>query len=147
MRALLERKFFPFVIKPGRYAGGEPGQIVKEPADRLKYLIAFPDKYEIGQSYYGLQVLYHLVNSDDRFLAERVFAVDVDAEEIMRRENIPLFSLETSRSAGLFDAIGFSINRSIPFSMHFRPISLCKNVGADRIAASIDSADSIESMS
>ncbi|MCK4606794.1 MAG: B12-binding domain-containing radical SAM protein, partial [candidate division Zixibacteria bacterium] len=109
MRALLERKFLPFVIKPGRYAGGEPGQIVKEPSGRLKYLIAFPDKYELGQSYLGLQTLYQVVNQDDRFLAERVFAVDVDAEELMRREGIPLFSLESSRPAIEFDAIGFTL--------------------------------------
>ncbi|MDH4034871.1 MAG: TIGR03960 family B12-binding radical SAM protein [candidate division Zixibacteria bacterium] len=109
MRPLIEEKLLPYVVKPGRYAGGEPGQIVKEPSGRVNYLIAFPDKYEIGSSYYGLQILYHLVNSDDRFLAERVFAVDRDAEEIMRRENIPLFSLESTRPAGAFDAIGFTL--------------------------------------
>jgi len=109
MRKLIEEKLLPFVIKPGRYSGGEPGQIVKDPAGRVNYLIAFPDKYEIGQSYYGLQILYHIVNSDDRFLAERVFAVDRDAEEIMRREEIDLFSLESSRPAREFDAIGFTL--------------------------------------
>ncbi|MEA3296260.1 MAG: TIGR03960 family B12-binding radical SAM protein, partial [candidate division Zixibacteria bacterium] len=115
MRTLLEKKFLPHVMKPGRYVGGEPGQIVKEPEGRLKYLIAFPDKYELGQSYLGLQTLYHIVNSDDRFLAERVFAVDLDAEEVMRRENIPLFSLESSRPAREFDAIGFTL----PFELVF----------------------------
>ena len=115
MRALLEKKFLPYIMKPGRYVGGEPGQIVKEPEGRLNYLIAFPDKYELGQSYLGLQTLYHVVNKDDRFLAERVFAVDLDAEEIMRRENIPLFSLESSRPAGEFDAIGFTL----PFELVF----------------------------
>lgn len=109
MRKLLEQKFFPFVIKPGRYAGGEPGQIVKDPAGRVKYLHCYPDKYEIGQSYVGLQSLYHIVNKDDRFLCERAFAVDSDAEALMRREGIPLFSLESSRPAREFDAIGFTL--------------------------------------
>ncbi len=116
MRELLERKFFPFVIRPGRYAGGEPGQIVKDPTGRLKYLHAFPDKYEIGQSYTGLQTLYHIINRDDRFLCERVFAVDRDAEEIMRKEGIPLFSLESSRPAGEFDAIGFTLTYPFVFT-------------------------------
>jgi len=116
MRKLIEEKLLPFVIKPGRYAGGEPGQIVKDPTDRVSYLMAFPDKYEIGQSYYGLQLLYHIVNSDDRFLAERVFAVDRDAEEIMRRENIPLFSLESSRPARQFDAIGFTLTYELIYT-------------------------------
>ena len=44
MRALLKEKFFPYVIKPGRYAGGEPGQSVKDPKWRINYLDAFPDK-------------------------------------------------------------------------------------------------------
>ncbi|MCB2229994.1 TIGR03960 family B12-binding radical SAM protein [bacterium] len=109
MRTLLEHSFFPFVIKPGRYAGGEIGQIVKDPEGRTKYLHAYPDKYELGQSYVGLQTLYHLVNEDDRFLCERVFAVDVDAESVMREKNIPLFALESSRPARDFDAIGFTL--------------------------------------
>lgn len=113
MRQLLEKKLFPFVIKPGRYTGGEPGQIIKDPGGRTQYLHAFPDKYELGQSYVGLQTLYHIVNKDDRFLCERTFAVDIDAEEVMRRESIPLFSLESSRPASDFDAIGFTL----PFEM------------------------------
>jgi len=116
MRELLEIKFFPYVIKPGRYAGGEPGQIVKAPTGCLKYLHAFPDKYEIGQSYLGLQTLYHVINKDDRFLCERVFAVDRDAEEIMRRERIPLFSLESLRPAIEFDAIGFTLTYELVFT-------------------------------
>lgn len=109
MKNILEKKFFPFVIKPGRYSGGEPGQIIKETGDRIKYLHAYPDKYEVGQSYVGLQTLYHIINQDDRFLCERAFAFDRDAEEIMRRENIPLFSLETYRPGLEFDAFGFTL--------------------------------------
>jgi radical SAM-linked protein len=109
IRGLLDKKFFPFVIKPGRYAGGELGQIAKDDDNRVKYLHTYPDKYEIGQSNVGLQILYHVINKDDRFLCERAFAVDTDAEELMRREKIPLFSLETSRPASEFDAIGFSL--------------------------------------
>lgn len=109
MKTLLEKKLFPFVIKPGRYTGGEPGQIVKDPSGRINYLHAYPDKYELGQSYLGLQTIYHIINQDDRFLCERVFAVDRDAEEIMRREKIPLFSLESCRPATAFDAIGFTL--------------------------------------
>ncbi|MEW6050537.1 MAG: TIGR03960 family B12-binding radical SAM protein [Candidatus Zixiibacteriota bacterium] len=109
MRELLETQFFPFVIKPGRYAGGELGQIVKEPAGRLSYLHAYPDKYELGQSYPGLQMLYHIVNQDNRFLCERVFAVDRDAEQLMRAKGIPLFSLESWRPAQEFDAFGFTL--------------------------------------
>ena len=116
MRELLDNQFFPYVIKPGRYAGGEPGQIVKAPEGRVNYLHAFPDKYELGQSYAGLQTLYHVVNKDDRFLCERVFAVDIDAEQVMRSGNIPLFSLESRRPARAFDAIGFTLSYELLFT-------------------------------
>ena len=116
MRPLLEASFFPFVINPGRYAGGEPGQIVKHPRGRVSYLHAFPDMYELGQSYLGLQTLYHVVNADDRFLCERVFAVDSDAEELMRRKKIPLFSLESSRPVKDFDVVGFTLSYELVFT-------------------------------
>lgn len=109
MRSLLEKKLFPFVIKPGRYTGGETGQIIKDPAGRVSYLHIYPDKYEIGQSHVGLQIIYNIVNKDDRFLCERAFAVDTDAEQLMRERDIPFFSLESSRPAADFDLIGFSL--------------------------------------
>lgn len=109
MKHLLERKFFPYVIKPGRYAGGEPGQIVKDPAGKLLYLHVYPDKYDVGEAYPGLQTLYHVINSHDNFACERAFMVDSDAEEVMRNESIPLFSLESYRPAGEFDVIGFTV--------------------------------------
>ncbi len=124
MRELLNQKFFPFVIKPGRYCGGEPGQIVKNPEERVKYLHAYPDRYEIGHAYVGLQTIYHVVNSDDRFLCERVFSVDHDAEAIMRRERIPLFSLESSRPAAEFDAIGFTLVNELVYTNMLAMIDL-----------------------
>jgi radical SAM family uncharacterized protein/radical SAM-linked protein len=109
MQHLLKKKFFPYVIKPGRYTGGELGQIVKSPENRFKIALGYPDKYEIGMSNIGLQIIYNIINTDDRFLCERFFAPDRDAEEILRRENIPLFSLESFRPLDQFDMIGFSL--------------------------------------
>lgn len=109
MRQILEEKLFPFVIKPGRYTGGELGQIVKLPGDRLKIALGYPDMYEIGMSYLGTQILYNIINSDDRFICERFYSPDRDAEEILRREKIPLFSLESHRPLDEFDIIGFTL--------------------------------------
>ncbi|MEP0827436.1 MAG: TIGR03960 family B12-binding radical SAM protein [bacterium] len=109
MRHLLEARLFPFVNKPGRYIGGELGQIVKSPEGRLKIALGYPDMYEIGMSYLGTQILYHLINSDDRFLCERFYAPDLDAEEILRREKIPYFSLESFRPLREFDVVGFTL--------------------------------------
>ncbi len=109
MRKTLQRRFFPFVIKPGRYSGGEPGQVVKDHAGRVTYVHAYPDKYEVGQSYAGLQSIYHIVNRDDRFVCERVFAPDADADQRLRDEQLALSSLETGTPVGDFDAFGFTL--------------------------------------
>jgi len=109
MKHLLEERLFPFVMKPGRYIGSEYGQIVKDPADKFKAALGYPDMYEVGMSYMGLRLLYNIINKDDRFLCERFFAPDRDAEEIMRRENIPLYGLESYRPLKEFDVLGFTL--------------------------------------
>lgn len=47
------------VEKPGRYIGREINSIMKDP-DKvdLRFGFAFPDTYEIGMSYVGMQILY-----------------------------------------------------------------------------------------
>ncbi len=112
----LEKRFFPYVIKPGRYAGGEPGTVTKDHEGKTLYCHAYPDKYELGQSYLGLQTLYHIVNSDDRFVCERTYAADIDAEEVLRKENLPLFSLETFTALKDFDALGFTLSFEMVFT-------------------------------
>jgi len=116
MQHLLEKKFFPYVIKPGRYTGGELGQVIKSSDGRLSFALGYPDMYEIGMSYLGMQILYNIINSDDRFLCERFFAPDKDAEEILRREKIPMFSLETYRPLNEFDLVGFTLSYEMVFT-------------------------------
>ena len=46
------------VQKPGRYSGGEFGQIVKDKADiKARFAFCFPDSYEIGMSNLGIRKL------------------------------------------------------------------------------------------
>lgn len=110
----LEKEVLPFVSKPGRYVGNELNTVIKDHASRLKIALAFPDMYEIGMSYLGLQILYHLINKRDDCLAERVFQVWPDMERCLRQLNIPIFSLETSTPLAEFDVIGFSVT----YEMH-----------------------------
>ncbi len=116
MQHLLENKLFPYVNKPGRYIGGEPGQIVKSPDNRFKIALGYPDMYEIGMSYLGLRILYNIINREDRFLCERFFAPDTDAGKILREENIPLFSLESFRPLSEFDVIGLTLAYEMVFT-------------------------------
>ncbi len=104
------------MIKPGRYVGNELGSIRKDHEGKLKVALAFPDVYEIGMSYLGLAILYHIINQREDWVAERAFAPWVDAEEIMRKEGIPLFSLETHTPLNEFDVVGFSLTYELNYA-------------------------------
>ena len=110
----LERQVLPFVIKPGRYIGNELNAIIKDHQDKLKIALAFPDIYEIGMSYLGMQILYNIINKRDDCAAERAFQVWPDMEELLRKNSLPLFSLETSTPLKDFDMIGISVT----YEMH-----------------------------
>jgi radical SAM family uncharacterized protein/radical SAM-linked protein len=112
----ITKNFLPFVMKPGRYVGNELGAITKDHRDKLKVALAFPDVYEIGMSYLGQAILYHLINRKQTSIAERVFSPWPDAEEIMRKEKIPLFSLETHTPLKEFDIIGFSLTYELNYT-------------------------------
>jgi radical SAM family uncharacterized protein/radical SAM-linked protein len=112
----IQRDLLPFVIKPGRYVGNELGAIKKNHQGKLKVALAYPDVYEIGMSYHGLAILYHIINQREDWLAERVFAPWVDAEEILRKEKIPLFSLESHTPLKEFDVVGFSLSYELNYA-------------------------------
>ncbi len=103
------------VVKPARYIGNETNLIVKDNA-KVRFAFAFPDMYEIGMSYVGLQILYDVINSVDDVACERVFAPDTDMEELMRAEGMPLFSLETKREIASFDLLGFTLQYEMSFT-------------------------------
>lgn len=113
----LEKEFFPFVNKPARYTGNEFNVVRKNPADiRLRVALAFPEVYEIGMSYVGFDILYHLLNTFPEIWAERVYAPWFDAEDVMREKNIPLFSLESMTPLREFDWLGFSLQYELTYT-------------------------------
>jgi radical SAM family uncharacterized protein/radical SAM-linked protein len=100
----------PLVEKPSRYMGGEINQIKKDPGSvKLRFALAFPDLYEIGTSHFGMQILYHVLNSHADIAAERVFAPGMDMDRHLRAAGLRLFSLESRQPLDRFDIIGFSL--------------------------------------
>ena len=103
-------RILPNVEKPGRYTGGELNQTVKDwDATPLRIGLLFPDIYDIGMSNLGLAVLYEIINARPDALAERIYLPWGDMEAVMRREGIPLFSLESRRPAADFDLLGITL--------------------------------------
>ncbi len=110
-------KFLLGVQKPGRYTGGELNSIVKDKSKiDIRYAFCFPDTYEIGMSHLGMKILYSLVNARDDAWCERVFAPDVDMEQIMRDNGIPLYALESGEAIKDFDLIGFTMQYELSYT-------------------------------
>ncbi|NMA68009.1 MAG: TIGR03960 family B12-binding radical SAM protein [Desulfitobacterium sp.] len=110
-------QYLPKVMKPTRYLGAEWNTVVKNWDEvKVRMAFAFPDVYEVGMSHLGLRIIYHLVNSYEDFLCERVFAPWVDMEEIMREKEIPLYGLESFRPLKDYDVVGFTLQYEMSFS-------------------------------
>ena len=46
------------VEKPGRYTGGEYGEVIKDKSRvKARFAFCFPDTYEIGMSNLGIRIL------------------------------------------------------------------------------------------
>src|SRR5512135_922530 len=98
------------VEKPGRYTGGEHNSITKEwDSAKVRVATAFPDIYDLGMSNLGLATLYDILNKQDGILCERAYVPWIDMEDVMRRESLPLYSLETHHPLNEFDLIGISL--------------------------------------
>jgi hypothetical protein len=98
------------VEKPARYTGGELNAISKDISSiRTRFGFTFPDTYEIGMSYLGLQIIYHILNKMESVYCERIFAPAADMEALMRREGMPLFTLETKSPVADLDILGFTL--------------------------------------
>jgi len=104
------------VQKPAQYLGGELNAVQKDPGGLLRVALAFPDLYEIGMSYTGLQILYHLINRENRFYGERVFAPWPDMAEVLRSTHTPLFTLETRTPLSKMDVLGFTFQYELSYS-------------------------------
>ncbi|HEX3030974.1 MAG TPA: TIGR03960 family B12-binding radical SAM protein [Bacillota bacterium] len=114
---LLEEEILPRVLKPGRYVGQEWNVIIKDwETTELKMAFGFPDTYEVGMSHLGTRILYHVVNSREDTLMERVFAPWTDMEEQLRKHQLPLFTLENRRPLTDFDLIGFTLQYEMSFT-------------------------------
>ena len=105
------------VSKPGRYTGGEYGQIVKDREKvKARFAFCFPDSYEIGMSNLGVRILYGVLNRDEDIWCERVYAPWIDMEDKMREHHIPLWAHESGDPIADFDFIGFTLQYEMSYT-------------------------------
>lgn len=98
------------VEKPARYIGNEVNAVMKDKNQvDIRFAMCFPDVYEIGMSHLGIQIIYDMLNQFEDVWCERVYSPWVDLDKIMRRENIPLFALESQEPIRDFDFLGITL--------------------------------------
>jgi radical SAM family uncharacterized protein len=113
------------VQKPARYIGCEDGAV--EPAwapHKVAWLLCYPDVYEIGLPNQGLQILAEILNERPDAVAERSYAPWTDLEALLRRDRVPLFSLETHRPAADFDLVAFNLSAELVYTNLLNMIDL-----------------------
>ena len=105
------------VTKPGRYSGGEYGQIIKDKKDvKARFAFCFPDTYEIGMSNLGMRILYGVLNKESDIWCERVYCPWLDMIEKMREHNIPLTACESGDPLTAFDMVGFTLQYEMSYT-------------------------------
>lgn len=121
----LSERILMEIEKPARYIGNEVN-IVKKDLDNIDIRVAmcFPDVYEIGMSYLGIQILYDMFNRREDTYCERVYSPWPDLDKIMREEHIKLFSLETQTPIDCFDFLAITIQYEMCYTNILQVIDL-----------------------
>ena len=105
------------MTKPGRYIGGEYGEIVKNKEEiACRWAFCFPDTYEIGMSNLGMRILYGVLNEQPDVWCERCYAPWTDMAEELRKAGIPLWALESGDPLVDFDIVAFTLQYEQAFT-------------------------------
>lgn len=98
------------IDKPARYIGNELNSVKKNKNEvAVRFVMCFPDVYEIGMSHLGIQILYDMFNKRQDVWCERVYSPWPDLHAIMKEQNIPLFALESQEPIKNMDFLGITI--------------------------------------
>jgi len=98
------------IDKPARYIGNEINMVKKDPSTvDIRFVMCFPDVYEIGMSHLGIQILYSMFNQREDVYCERAYSPWGDLHKIMKERKIPLFTLETQSPVKDMDFLGITI--------------------------------------
>lgn len=115
------------VEKPERYIGHEVNSVVKDREKvSVRFAMCFPDVYEIGMSHLGIQILYDMFNSWEDVWCERVYSPWLDLDQVMRRENVPLFALESQDPIREFDFLGITIQYEMCYTNILQVLDLAQ---------------------
>ena len=115
------------VSKPGRYIGGEFGQIIKNKDDvACRFAFCFPDTYEIGMSNLGIRILYGVLNQMPDVWCERAYCPWPDMVKEMQENDIPLWAHESGDPLYDFDFVGFTLQYELCYTTVLAMLKMAK---------------------
>ncbi|HPP66652.1 MAG TPA: B12-binding domain-containing radical SAM protein, partial [bacterium] len=118
-------EIFRNIQKPITYLNGEVNSFhCQTKKHKIKLAIGYPDFYEVGMSNLGIRILYHILNNIQDVVCERFFAPGSDLEDVLRKTNIPLFTIESRTPLKHFDIIGFSLSCELNYTNLLNLLSL-----------------------
>jgi radical SAM superfamily enzyme YgiQ (UPF0313 family) len=88
----------------------EKGAIKKDWGGRISVALVYPNRYSVGMSSLGFQVVYALLNKRDDVVAERAFLPEDQELSLRLGAGKGLFSLESQSPLKNFDIIAFSLS-------------------------------------
>jgi radical SAM family uncharacterized protein/radical SAM-linked protein len=99
------------ILRPARYLGNELGAVHKPwNAATVRWVLTYPEVYEVGASNLGHIILYSILNVQPRQLCDRAYLPAADLSQQLRETKTPLFAVESKRSLTDFDILGFSLS-------------------------------------
>ena len=98
------------VRTPARYLGNEVGafRAAWDGVD-ARFVMAYPELYEVGASNVGHIVLYTVLNQTPGTSCDRCYLPADDMVALMAAKDAALFAVESKRPLAAFDAVGLSV--------------------------------------
>ena len=103
------------VEKPSRYIDHEFGA-VRDSESSFRCVLIYPDTYEVGLPNQGLAILYKILNNQPGIACERAYTPWIDMADLMRRRDLPLFSMESCFPVASFDMVGIQLPHELAAS-------------------------------
>ncbi|MEW5691946.1 MAG: TIGR03960 family B12-binding radical SAM protein [Candidatus Hydrogenedentota bacterium] len=114
------------IKRPAQYLNCEYGSIVKDfNKEAVRFVIGFPEVYEIGMSNLGIQIIYDMLNNIDSVLCDRIFLPAKDYYDYLLKNNIILTSLHYKKKLSEFDIIGISIPYELTYANILKLLRVC----------------------
>ncbi len=121
----LVQPLLPRVERPARYIDSEWGARPDEDAG-YRVALLYPDAYEIGMANQGLGILYQHLNELPDVAAERVYVPWIDMADLMRANEVPLFTLETCRPVNECDLLGITLPYELTYTNILEALDLAR---------------------